>query len=305
LKKKISQKGYLVIYVIILIFLLSSVAMAISRPILAELIATEENLRLRRIMVMTHEIMQCALAWEEKHGKIQEMNFPVTIYPPKSTVDMKLTVQENKMVGLRLVTVTASLGAEPHYILKQVRWTFPKLVQEQLQTKGIMCGGEIKGQRAAVKDLLYTSNEGAIFPDFKVSELEKWATATCLSPLELARYGLGGRMYMYRTKNTYHVTQNSNISGLGILVFPGAVVINKGVCFNERLVLVIDGDLYVDDYVKIQQALIFCKRNVYIGNNVTFKGGLFVQGNLQLGTGFQFTHLQNAASPFPTIAYVE
>jgi hypothetical protein len=304
-KKKISQKGYLVIYVILLILFLSSVAIAISRPILAELIATEENLRMRRIMVMAHEIMQCALAWEEKHGKIQEMNFPVTIYPPKSTVDMRLTVQENKMVGLRLVTVTASVGVEPHYILKQVRWTFPKLVQEQLQTKGIMCRGKISGQMAAVKDLLYTSDEGAIFPDFKVSELEKWTAATCLSPLELARYGLGGRMYVYRSQKTYQVPQNSNISGLGILVFPGTVVIKKGACFNERLVLVTEGDLYLEDDVKLQQALIFCKGNVYIGNNVMFKGGVFVQGNLHLGTGFKFTHLKNAALPFTTIAYVE
>lgn len=305
MKKKISQKGYLVIYVILLVLLLSSVAIAISRPILAELIATEENLRMRRIMVMAHELLQCALAGEEKQGKIQGMNFPVTIYPPQSTVDMKFTVQEDKMVGLRLVTVAASIGAKPYYILKQVRWTFPKLVQEQLQTKGIMCGGKINGQRAAVTDLLYTSSEGAIFPDFKVSEFEKWTTTACPAPLELARYGLGGKMYVYRSQKAYQVTQNSNISGLGILVFPGAVVLNKGVCFNERLVLVTEGDLYLEDYVKLQQALIFCKGNVYIGNNVTFKGGLFVQGNLYLGTGFKFTHLKNAASPFPTIAYVE
>lgn len=305
MKEKISQKGYLVIYVLLLVLLLSSAAIAILRPILAELRATEENLRMRRIMVMSHELLQCALAWEEKHEKIQEMNFPVTIFPPKSTVDMKLTVQENKMVGLRLVTVAASIGAEPHYILKQVRWTFPKAVQEQLQTKGIMCGGKITGYRPAVTDLLYTSSEGAIFPDFKVSELENWTTAICPSPLELARYGLGGRMYKYRTQKTYQVMQNSKISGLGMLTFPGAVVINKGACFNERLVLVTEGDLHLQDHVKLQQALVFCKGNVYIGNNVTFKGGLFVRGNLNIGTGFKFTHLKNAASPFPTIAYVE
>ena len=301
---KRSQQGQASFLILILVCVLSLTGAVLAKTVLAELFAAKAASRMRQLTVLVQDVLERAQRYEEKEGQIDRTPFTVTLYPDQTTYQVTLEVKRNEAAGLRLLTVAAAAADGQAYALSKLRWTFPQVIRRQAAAHALMVMGSFQGESEEAKGLLYTSEDGAVFPQYAVHNFLNWQAADFLSPADLRTSGLGGRLYYNDSLNSYNIGEGCTVNGDGILVFSGSAVIGSKTSFLGRVVILTDGDLLVGDNVHFQNALIICKGKMSMGNNNILRGAVFVRGDLQVGSNFSLQHEAAAVQPFSTIAYI-
>jgi hypothetical protein len=303
-KLKSGRQGHAALLILVLVCFLGAAALLVSRLVLGEYLKAKEALSRQQVVFLTQDVLQCALQQELRQGKLEDTCWQTVLQPGQEKVEVRLTVTEAAALGLRRLQVAASPAMLPDYVLNQLRWSFTRVVRQQAASHALIVAGSLQGDAEKLGQLLCTSDEGAIFPDYAVGDFVPWQPHPLPTPVDLRTYGLGQRLYLRESLEPYRINYGTNIPGEGIVIFGGDLVLEDGVTFNDRTVLFTEGSLTTGANVTLQNTLIFCKGRLSLGRNNKIRGVIFVKKEAFWYDDLILQHAPEAAAPFSTSAYL-
>jgi hypothetical protein len=229
----------------------------------------------------------------------------VVLQPGQEETQVQVSVGGTDKLGLRLLQVAARSTAAPAYVLHQLRWSFTRAVRQQAATYALIAAGSLQGDAEKLGKILYTSENGAVFPDYAVSDFKNWRPQPCFTPVDLRTYGLGKQLYLYDSLEPYRIKAGTCVKGEGILVFGGDLLLEDGVTFPDRVVIFTESNLTTGDNVNLENALIFCKGSLSLGSNNKIRGAIFVKKEAAWNEDLILQHVPEVIAPFSTLASLQ
>ena len=303
-KLRSERQGHAALVILALVCFLGTAALLVSRLVLGEYIKTKEAIGRQQVVFLVQDVLHCALQEEVRRGKLENTFWQAILQPGQEKVEVRLTVTETAKLGLRRLQVAAWPQTMPDYGLNQLRWSFTRVVRQQAASHALIVAGSLQGDAEKLGRLLYTSDEGAIFPDYAISDFEPWQPHPCPSPVDLRTYGLSKRLYLRDSLETYRINYGTKIPGEGMLIFGGDLVLEDGVTFNDRTVLFTEGNFTTGANVTLQNTLIFCKGRLSLGRNNKIQGVIFVKQAASWSDDLILQHAPEVVAPFSTAAYL-
>ncbi len=296
------RQGHAALIILVLVCFLGTAGLLVARLVLGEYGNAKEAITRQQVVYLTQDVLQCALEREARREQPEPDAWPVVLQPGQEEVQMKVSVTGAEKLGLRLLQVAASPAAAPAYVLHQLRWSFTRAVRQQAATYAFIATGSLQGDAEKLGKLLYTSENGAVFPDYAVSDFKNWLPQPCFSPVDLRVYGLGKQLYVWESPEPYRITAGTCVKGEGILVFGGDLVLEDGVTFTDRVVIFTEDNLTTGGNVTFQNALIFCKGRLSLGSNNKISGAIFVKREAAWSSDLVLQHVPEVTAPFSTLA---
>ena len=277
--------------------------MVVSRLVLAEFVAARETVRLQQVIFLVQDTLRSVLQYEEKQGMVMPCRWQTILFPGGEPLEIELKVRQDEKLGLRQLHIAARDGGKQKYDWYQVRWSFTRVVRQLAASYALIAQGSLQDDTAEWEQFLYTSKTGANFPNYTVRDFTIWQVESCLAPVDLRTYGLGGNLYLHDTMDTYKLPEDSVVHGEGILIFEDGLTLGNRVTFTDRVVIFTAGNLCIGSDVNLQQALIFCNGRLSVGDRSKIRGVIFVKEGAELGTGVEIQHDPGVTAPFSTLGF--
>lgn len=296
------SRGNAALSVLVVALVLIMITGSLLQLVKNEAEAAYEEIRTRQLMDLTQTALQAAIVQERYQSATDLQLDNIPLQPGGAQADLKLVVKKNENAGLRLLTVTTTDSNSNKYVLKQLQYTPDSIITGQAQDHAMIAMGDVVGIQDTWSGLLYTSNDGAKFPDFTIGDYKGWSEVVFPTIPEILQYGFGGRMY-YDDTAVLKLTKGGKVKGRGLLVLKNVGYIEDNCSFEDRVIIIANSSLVIGNNVKFNKALIICRSSLMIGTGCQVNGAIFVKGNATIGNGFTLTLDREAASPYATIIY--
>ena len=296
------RQGHAALIILVLVCFLGTAGLLVARLVLGEAGKAKEAITRQQVVYLTQDVLQSALTRELRREGLESESWPVVLQPGQEEVQVQVSLDGTDKLGLRLLQVAARPAKSPAYVLHQLRWSFTRAVRQQAATYALIAAGSLQGDADKLGKILYTSENGAVFPDYAVSDFKNWRPQPCYTPVDLRTYGLGKQLYLYDSPEPYRIKAGTCVQGEGILVFGGDLLLEDGVTFPGRVVIFTESDLTTGANVTLQNALVFCKGRLSLGSNNKIRGAIFVKKEAAWNDDLILQHVPEVTAPFSTLA---
>ena len=294
------KQGFILLPLLLFLLACSGIALSSVHGVVQELETEKEFLHYRQLETVAQSFMQTALRREEDCA-ITDAVYPLeTLYPGKAGVELTVKVNREPTLGLRFLQVEATDSCDDAFSLRQCRIRFTdSLLQQFASSCFVVPGSEIREDQEGKKITITSKSDGAGFPQFSVETMAAWASTDFPSVLELQRDGLGGWIYLCRDRIV--LPKGVTVHGDGILAFADDVTISDNSAFTGRIILLADGNVRIGNRVRLDNALLLCKRKLTVGSDSFINGAVMVQQSAVLGTGTEIRENREVLHPFDSI----
>ena len=198
------------------------------------------------------------------------------LQPGNNNVQVYVTVNRVADLGMRFMKIDVRDSLSNEFSLRQCSMFFPDhLLQQFAESSLIVTGSTIQKESEKSNETITSKSNGAAFPQFSVEEIATWASTDFPSALELQRDGLSGWIYLCRKEIT--LPKGLNVNGDGILAFADDVSISDNTVFTGRIVILADRNLRIGNHVKLEKALLLCRRKLTVGTDSIINGAVMAQ----------------------------
>ncbi len=235
----------------------------------------------------------------------EETLLTTTLYPGTETVQVtrKVTFSEEK--AFRYLEVVAQ-SASSVQKLRQMRFDLSALQKEQAQIAMFISSKEIAGAEFLdATGIRYTSNEEVSMPalNFLKNFTDKHSIAS-IPMSDIKQDGLNKRFY-YLQAETGVLTFPANLKvyGTALIATEGNIVIGKNCHFFDKVILLSNGTIKIEDGAILEQALLMSYGKLSVGSECTLKGVAFC-GALEILDNAVLEHDESVVAPFSSAFYI-
>lgn len=246
----------------------------------------------------------CFSAMESLAGKTVRAGskqwFKTVLYPGEmeACVSSTLTVSDDQCVSC--LEVQAECNSE-RQLLRQVKFSLPKLLQQEAAQCGIISSAEVVGAEFLPQGTLYTSGREVIFPRAKDCA---WQAVTEL-PMDVLRLnGLCRRFYYLDDYRGVAFTSGMKIYGSGLIAAEGSITIADGCEFTDDIILFSEQKIKIGRNVKLPHALLLAKKGISVGSGCRIGGVLLSGGRIEFTGSVDFSHDENLVAGFTSVYYI-
>ncbi len=228
-----------------------------------------------------------------------------TLYPGTETVQLTRKVKYSEEETFRYLEVVAQ-STQGSQKLRQMRFELPAHQKEQARAAMIICGKEITATELLnALGIEYTSNEEVLMPtlNFLKNSADKYSIAD-MTMSDIKQDGLNKRCY-YLSSETGVLTfpANMKVYGTALIATEGNIVIGKNCHFFDKVILLANGTIKIEDGAVLDQALLMSYGKLSVGSESTLKGVAFC-GALEISADAVLEHDENVVAPFSSAFYI-
>ena len=271
------KQGFILLPLLLLLMVFSSIVLYYGRSVYLESEAVREHLRRKQLETIAQSFMYTAIQ-QEKDTEITGAVYHVhPLQPGTSEVQVSVSVNRVKDVGMRFLKVNVSDSCSEEFSLRQCSMFFPALLLRQFAEAPLIVAGSAVQQKSEKKDMktITSKSTGAVFPQFSVEEIAVWASADFPSALELQSDGLSGWIYLSRDKLS--LPKGLQVNGDGILAFTDDVTIGDNSVFTGRVIVLADRNLRIGSHVRLNKAVLLCRGKLSVGTDSIINGAVMAQ----------------------------
>ena len=272
------RHGFILLPLLLFLTVCSGIVLSYGRNVYLEVEAAREFMCRKQLETIAQSYLFTALQ-QEKETEITNAVYRLSpLQPGNNDVQVYVTVNRVADLGMRFMKIDVCDSFSNEFSLRQCSMFFPDYLLQQFAESPLIVTSSIMREEPEKNDDTITSkSNGAAFPKFSVEEIATWASTDFPSALELQRDGLSG--WIYLCKKEISLPKGLNVNGDGILAFADDVTIGDNTVFTGRIIILANRNLRIGNHVKLEKALLLCRRKLTVGTDSIINGAVMAQQN--------------------------
>ena len=229
----------------------------------------------------------------------------------KTKVDLNLTIKDNvtwlssqASVGKCSINIVQGIIQPPDQ--ENICYAYNVVAKRIVLDKTAVVEQELLAEyNVANSSKTEQSSFQQITTNFLYYNINNYALYAFLFPtLETLDLGLAKTVFFDEQGDIYYFPARKKIIGEGLFVRHGDVLIGKYSYFTERVIIITEGNIVVEEGANIAHCLLIAAGNIEIGRQVKLQGKVFAGNRITIAENSEIKDIEKAELVFKTNRYL-